>query len=79
MSQKLGSPPRVREKLKGSEYDEVMSRITPASAGKTKSNRDLKAKERDHPRECGKNALEKLKSNQNTGSPPRVREKLKQF
>ena len=31
----LGSPPRVREKLKGSEYDEVMSRITPACAGKT--------------------------------------------
>ena len=49
--------------------------ITPASAGKTKSRCTLRRLHKDHPRECGKNCCLHLRSLEQPGSPPRVREK----
>ena len=53
---KLGSPPRVRGKLKGLINDGVAQRITPACAGKTLSLELVYIAAEDHPRVCGENA-----------------------
>ena len=51
-------------------------RITPAHAGKTKTEKDEPKKEQDHPRACGEN-LKTLRSGVGqSGSPPRMRGKL---
>ncbi len=72
---KLGSPPRVREKLVIHCPMGPACRITPASAGKTDMVISLLAEGRDHPRECGKNKLVRGIHSWIKGSPPRVREK----
>ena len=51
----LGSPPRVREKLKVPHCTSFVLRITPACAGKTYADKGLLNKDWDHPRVCGKN------------------------
>ncbi len=55
-----GSPPRVREKLNSYLSITIYFRITPASAGKTSREIAYRIINRDHPRECGKNAFSKL-------------------
>ena len=71
-----GSPPRVREKRIAQSKDYGASGITPASAGKTYTCNEHVKLNRDHPRECGKNANKRFENAQKAGSPPRVREKL---
>ena len=71
-----GSPPRVREKPFLNVSDGRNGGITPACAGKTNDFLDREQLTRDHPRVCGKNANKRLTSECNSGSPPRVREKL---
>ena len=74
-----GSPPRVREKRLSSLQGHSRSGITPACAGKTPFLFYLENFFRDHPRVCGKNLLTTAGTSFSTGSPPRVREKLKQM
>ena len=52
-----------------------LSRITPADAGKTKTNQRTANHDEDHPRGCGENCLKKSESRKKTGSPPRMRGK----
>ena len=48
-----GSPPRMRGKLDGEEYELAEDRITPAYAGKTGKTSNQHIHARDHPRVCG--------------------------
>ena len=73
---RLGSPPRVREKLILRYLVNSFVRITPACAGKTCSHRLGSLLAWDHPRVCGKNAKIRAQRQKVLGSPPRVREKL---
>ena len=52
----LGSPPRMRGKRSDNWYRGRCSRITPADAGKTKTDINADMNYRDHPRGCGENA-----------------------
>ena len=70
-----GSPPRVREKHLIWVAHCYCARITPACAGKTRKSRLRVRIRRDHPRVCGKNSFDLVKSISCMGSPPRVREK----
>ena len=72
-----GSPPRVRGKAKKVKKRDIISKITPACAGKSLIDADLAAFGRDHPRVCGeKNSAQAIIINI-TGSPPRVRGKVR--
>ena len=71
----VGSPPRVRERLKPFFDQENVARITPACAGKTDACRVLFPSGWDHPRVCGKDLLSGSIIPCFTGSPPRVRER----
>ena len=51
----LGSPPRMRGKLKKGVLSLGETRITPADAGKTSSNPACDFGPQDHPRGCGEN------------------------
>ena len=53
----LGSPPQVRGKPKTAAAQFFTERITPAGAGKTKTEKGEPKKEQDHPRRCGENLL----------------------
>ena len=72
----LGSPPRVREKHLSQRLKRIHTGITPACAGKTRQVKTCNFKNRDHPRVCGKNVINRLVNLLSLGSPPRVREKL---
>ena len=48
-----GSPPHVRGKEKGGVKVALISRITPACAGKSQSESEAYARREDHPRMCG--------------------------
>ena len=50
--------------------------ITPAHAGRIDKKMDSVYGVQDHPRACGKNMLHTLIFEQNTGSPPRMREEF---
>ena len=65
----------MREKLTFIKEYPCCSRITPASAGKTKIRLSVLCVMWDHPRECGKNKLRDNVLSPCLGSPPRVREK----
>ena len=71
----MGSPPRMREKLKSSKIPSGCLRITPAYAGKTDCNGRPNVGTWDHPRVCGKNLYFKDGKLHLQGSPPRMREK----
>ena len=73
---RLGSPPRVRGKLKLLLLLKRFRRITPACAGKTEAVRKAEPSIQDHPRVCGENVSFILAYCFGTGSPPRVRGKL---
>ena len=53
----------------------VLSRITPADAGKTKQEKTQSNYKQDHPRGCGENLFPARKSAKKMGSPPRMRGK----
>ena len=71
----MGSPPRVREKLKWVQKRTCKAGITPACAGKTLVLQSAPIAHRDHPRVCGKNLINCSSAGRSVGSPPRVREK----
>ena len=71
----LGSPPRVRGKLRFDSHSINNARITPACAGKTDFSLCGSSVCQDHPRVCGENALVSGELNAGLGSPPRVRGK----
>ena len=73
----LGSPPRVRERLHVPIYGDELDRITPACAGKTVSLQEELYASWDHPRVCGKDRDYFASWYFLLGSPPRVRERLK--
>ena len=75
LSQLMGSPPRVREKLHFCLNNSRPFRITPACAGKTADTLVSRSLDRDHPRVCGKNLNVGRNVKPELGSPPRVREK----
>ena len=74
-----GSPPQVRGKPPAEVIYMDYAGITPAGAGKTVSSVPLPAKKRDHPRRCGENAHPTTRKRNQSGSPPQVRGKLKNF
>ena len=74
---KLGSPPRVREKLPTYRNYPRYSGITPACAGKAGRSLSKFRWNQDHPRVCGKSGIQISEHLEDTGSPPRVREKLR--
>ena len=70
-----GSSPRVRGKPNHAASTGVGSRIIPARAGQTSSNRDNGRYPPDHPRACGANAVMSGSTACTIGSSPRVRGK----
>ena len=70
-----GSPPRVRGKLDEHPDGLLLSRITPARAGKTCTGPANTRRNRDHPRACGENDSFAAATSSDSGSPPRVRGK----
>ena len=72
----VGSPPRVRGKLKGKIFFIAMCGIIPAWAGKTKRPSASPNRQKDHPRVCGENPTCSIIFFVFGGSPPRVRGKL---
>ena len=72
----LGSPPRMRGKVRRERGPMRSRRITPAYAGKSPVRvADYRAGE-DHPRVCGEKDLELSAETVGLGSPPRMRGKV---
>ena len=71
----LGSPPLVRERRRKKSLHLLMTRITPARAGKTMIQLMKSRSSRDHPRSCGKDRHMCVAVNVGIGSPPLVRER----
>ena len=72
-----GSPPRVRGKLHAVAIPHDGCGITPACAGKTPVQQGCHKGRRDHPRVCGENSSAISGNFPSSGSPPRMRGKLK--
>ena len=75
----VGSPPQVRGKLVSVLIMIVLTRITPAGAGKTALAVADGVPAKDHPRRCGENLGYVTTGGFLRGSPPQVRGKLLQF
>ena len=73
----LGSPPLVRERRRKKSLHLLMTRITPARAGKTWFGPFLYCPGTDHPRSCGKDFKDFDGFAFLPGSPPLVRERLR--
>ena len=71
----LGSPPLVRERRRKKSLHLLMTRITPARAGKTMIQLMKSRSSRDHPRSCGKDLRPLPQTSSSSGSPPLVRER----
>ena len=71
-----GSPPRVRGKAEMENMWGNGQRITPACAGKRRSEPRCEERQKDHPRVCGEKLLSSSSVWSLTGSPPRVRGKV---
>ena len=71
----MGSPPRVRGKVKFKENGGKQVRITPACAGKRDDTKRAGTCPGDHPRVCGEKQSLPSGATRPTGSPPRVRGK----
>ena len=71
-----GSSPRVRGKREPGLGGDVVGRLIPARAGKTRPNCSTISTRRAHPRACGENAEGKTLTSDDVGSSPRVRGKL---
>ena len=76
MAFSLGSPPRMRGKVKKTVLDLSRLGITPAYAGKSASLNVLTLVFRDHPRVCGEKHFCKNFWPRSGGSPPRMRGKV---
>ena len=74
-TRRLGSPPRMRERLLSVRGLENSLRITPAYAGKTSFQPNWCTQLQDHPRVCGKDLLHNARMKHKAGSPPRMRER----
>ena len=72
----LGSPPRVRGKVKPATQRDSIIRITPACAGKSPLPFLLQSRRQDHPRVCGEKKSKIPEKSVQMGSPPRVRGKV---
>ncbi len=75
-SRELGSPPLARERLAAPACHPVLSRITPACAGKTSCSGCCCQVPEDHPRLRGKDVFLKNDIGFWSGSPPLARERL---
>ena len=71
-----GSPPRMRGKGVNASPEELADGITPAYAGKSKSQYLTIIQVRDHPRVCGEKCLTAGYLRTSLGSPPRMRGKV---
>ena len=71
----MGSPPRMRGKVRISQRDKFFSGITPAYAGKSCSVAGADFGRWDHPRVCGEKDSLHLVAGAEKGSPPRMRGK----
>ena len=74
VTQRAGSPPRVREPPASNDVYLAQERITPACAGTTNSRICTGIIRQDHPRVCGNHNSGAASNAHNVGSPPRVRE-----
>ena len=72
---RMGSPPHVRGKAFLLTPAMVLSRITPACAGKSWSNALPCSRREDHPRVCGEKFFAAYGAMPLSGSPPRMRGK----
>ena len=72
-----GSPPRMRGKPRWGTSTACQARITPAHAGKTFLRPKVASVLRDHPRACGENCHASSSPFIMSGSPPRMRGKLR--
>ena len=75
VTQREGSPPRVRGKENGFGQATGYNRITPACAGKSVRGIRAEAPRGDHPRVCGEKSASIIPIYSGRGSPPRVRGK----
>ena len=75
VTQREGSPPRVRGKEIITGDDAYITRITPACAGKSAARRRIPSIYWDHPRVCGEKQRARIVQQGLGGSPPRVRGK----
>ena len=73
---KMGSPPRMRGKVKPVLWAARVAGITPAYAGKRQGRAQFWWPAWDHPRMCGEKALKSWLMSGDVGSPPRVRGKV---
>ena len=73
----IGSPPHVRERRGLSDHSKSRAGITPACAGKTCIYLSGTGQREDHPRMCGKDWQPSKSLLYRLGSPPHVRERLK--
>ena len=71
----MGSPPRMRGKVKNTWVMKRPSRITPAYAGKSADWYANPENHEDHPRVCGEKSVLLLPQREALGSPPRMRGK----
>ena len=71
----LGSPPRVRGKVRENGKKQKDTRITPACAGKSRLSTAKPFCIWDHPRVCGEKDSLTVDGKRHLGSPPRVRGK----
>ena len=72
----LGSPPRMRGKVKEGKENIDRTRITPAYAGKRMAVRSAPVPLPDHPRVCGEKYQRGGMKAAQKGSPPRMRGKV---
>ena len=72
---KLGSPPRVRGKVKIIWFFNGFRGITPACAGKRPTAKGCSSGSRDYPRVCGEKTPDASSTTKSIGSPPRMRGK----
>ena len=72
-----GSPPRMRGKGLYTQILLPQSGITPAYAGKSRDRTNLTAAPWDHPRVCGEKGICTKCIQQQQGSPPRMRGKVR--
>ena len=75
----LGSPPRVRGKVRHARIDCAGLGITPACAGKRRKQSIGRSWRRDHPRVCGEKRMDDGSRKYIEGSPPRVRGKVTKY
>ena len=72
-----GSPPHVRGKAGKRSFTGTLTGITPACAGKSGLQGSSRLLRGDHPRMCGEKGLSTFWSRNHSGSPPRMRGKVR--